>query len=123
VQGTIAPAPGSNIGVVYRLPAGWNGKLLGLGGGGWAGNVRIESAIQGLKRGYATAQTDGGHPSTSVWDTAWADNPEARADFAYRAIHLMTVTGKQVAAKYYGKAQSKTYYQGCSTGGRQGLRA
>jgi feruloyl esterase len=121
VTGVVSPAPGSAIGVVYRLPEHWNGKLLGLGGGGWAGSVRIESAMQGLERGYATAQTDGGHPSTSVWDTAWASSPEARTDFAYRAIHLMTVTGKKVAAKYYGRPQSKTYYQGCSTGGRQGL--
>jgi feruloyl esterase len=121
VQATVTPAPGSTIGVVYRLPQGWNGKLLGLGGGGWAGNVRIESAIQGLQRGYATAQTDGGHATTGPWDTAWAANPESRTDFAYRAIHLMTVIGKQVAAKYYGKPLSKAYYQGCSTGGRQGL--
>jgi feruloyl esterase len=121
VQGTISPVAGSTIGVVYRLPDNWNGKLLGLGGGGWAGNVRIESAVQGLQHGYATAQTDGGHATTGPWDTAWAANPESRTDFAYRAIHLMTVVGKQVAAKYYGKPQSKAYYQGCSTGGRQGL--
>src|SRR5262249_9214231 len=121
VKGTVTPAPGSTIGVVYRLPRDWNGKLLGLGGGGWAGNVRIESAIQGLQRGYATLQTAGGHASTGPWDTAWAANPESRMDFAYRAIHLMTAVGKQVAAKYYGKAQTKAYYQGCSTGGRQGL--
>ena len=121
VKGTISPAPGSTIGVVYRLPEGWNGKLLGLGGGGWAGNVQLFSAAQGLQRGYATLQTDGGHASTGPWDTAWASNPEARTDFAYRAIHLMTVVGKQVANKYYGRRQAETYYQGCSTGGRQGL--
>ena len=121
LSAVISPVQGSAIGVVYRLPEGWNGKLLGLGGGGWAGNLRIESAAEGLKRGYATLQTDGGHPTTSVWDTAWAANPESITDFAYRAIHLMTVVGKQAAAKYYGRPQDKTYYQGCSTGGRQGL--
>jgi feruloyl esterase len=121
VTAVISPAPGSSIGVVYRLPDGWNGKLLGLGGGGWAGNVRIEAASEGLARGYATLQTDGGHATTGPWDTAWASNPESVTDFAWRAIHLMTVVGKQAAAKYYGKAQSRAYYQGCSTGGRQGL--
>ena len=121
VVGAISPAPTSKIGVVYRLPDGWNGKMLGLGGGGWAGNVRIESAMEGLKRGYATAQTDGGHESTSPWDTAWASNPESITDFAYRAIHLMTSTGKTVVKTYYRHPQSETYYQGCSTGGRQGL--
>jgi feruloyl esterase len=121
VTATVTPVQGSTIGVVYRLPEGWNGKLLGLGGGGWAGNVRVESAYEGLKGRYATAQTDGGHPSTGPWDTGWASNPESITDFAYRAIHMMTVVGKQVVAKYYGSPQSRTYYQGCSTGGRQGL--
>ena len=121
VTAVVSPVPTSKIGVVYRLPAGWNGKMLGLGGGGWAGNVRIEGALPGLKRGYATAQTDGGHESTSPWDTAWTSNPESISDFSYRAIHLMTSTGKTVVKSYYGKGQSEAYYQGCSTGGRQGL--
>ena len=121
VVATVSPAAGSTIGVVYRLPEAWNGKLLGLGGGGWAGNTRIESAAQGLKGGYATAQTDGGHSAANVWDTSWAANPEAVTDFSYRAIHLMTVVGKEVAARYYGRPQQKAYFEGCSTGGRQGL--
>ena len=63
VTGTISPEPRSHIGVIYRLPESWNGKIVGFGGGGWAGNTRIETAQQALKRGYATAQTDGGHSS------------------------------------------------------------
>lgn len=127
VTATIAPVPGSHIGVVFRLPSGWNGKLLGLGGGGWAGNVRLASAAPGLAAGYATAQTDGGHPGTAPWDTGWAAKgtaQETRAaitDFSYRAVHLMTETGKAVVLKYYRRAQSRAYFQGCSTGGRQGL--
>ena len=121
ITAVVTPTPGSTIGVVYRLPETWNGKMLGLGGGGWAGNVRIETAAPGLAQGYATAQTDGGHATTGPWDTAWAANPESITDFSYRAIHLMTAVGKQVVARYYGKPQSKAYYQGCSTGGRQGL--
>jgi feruloyl esterase len=121
VTGTISPVANSKIGVVYRLPADWNGKLLGLGGGGWAGNVNLFTAQEGLRSGYATMQTDGGHTGANVWDTSWAANPAAATDFAWRAMHLMTVTGKEVAARYYGHRQKKTYYQGCSTGGRQGL--
>jgi feruloyl esterase len=121
VAGFVSPAAGSRIGIVYRLPERWNGKLLGLGGGGWAGNVRPETAIEGLKRGYATAQTDGGHPGTNPWDNRWSSNPEAVKDFAYRAIHEMTVTGKAVVARYYGRPQAYALYQGCSTGGRMGL--
>lgn len=121
VQAVLTPAAGSRIGVVFRLPETWNGKLLGMGGGGWAGNVRLDAAAEGLQRGYATAQTDGGHPGTSPWDNKWVSNPASVTDFAYRAIHLMTATGKAVVAAYYGRPQTYAYYQGCSTGGRMGL--
>ena len=119
----ITPAPGSRIGVVYRLPEPehWNGKLLGLGGGGWAGNVTLRGAAPGLAEGYATAQTDAGHATSSVWDTSWAANRESVVDFSYRAIHLMTTAGKTLVDRYYGHAQSRAYFQGCSTGGRQAL--
>ncbi|HEX4096698.1 MAG TPA: tannase/feruloyl esterase family alpha/beta hydrolase [Caulobacteraceae bacterium] len=121
VTAVISPEARSHIGVVYRLPEGWNGKIVNSGGGGWAGNVSLFGAQDGLQHGYATGQTDGGHNSGSVWDTSWATNPAAVTDFAYRAMHLMTVTGKEVVAHYYGRHQKKTYYTGCSTGGRQGL--
>ena len=72
--------PGSNIGVVYRLPENWNGKMVGLGGGGWAGNVRLTAAMPGLKQGYATAQTDTGHPlpasAADVWRPDTWGTPE-----------------------------------------------
>ncbi len=121
--------------MVYRLPENWNGKLLGLGGGGWAGNVLVVSPIPGgivsgpgLTHGYATAQTNAGHEvgtgkdgAPNVWDTSWSSNPDAVTDFSYRAIHVMTDVGKQVVAKYYGQPQKRAYFHGCSTGGRQAL--
>jgi feruloyl esterase len=121
VTATLSPASGSNIGVVYRLPASWNGKVLGFGGGGWIGNVALPTASEGLRKGYATLQTDGGHPIGNVWDNSWAANPEAAKDFSYRAIHEMTVAGKALVAGYYGQPHRRAYYQGCSTGGRMGL--
>jgi feruloyl esterase len=121
VIATLRSGEGSNIGVVYRLPEQWNGKILGLGGGGWAGNVTLETAREGLKEGYATAQTDGGHESTDPWDNDWAESPQARTDFAYRAIHEMTVAGKELVAAFYDRAHDKAYFQGCSTGGRMAL--
>ncbi len=121
VTGTLSPASGSNIGVVYRLPAGWNGKVLGFGGGGWIGNIALGTAAEGLRKGYATMQTDGGHPIGNVWDNAWAANAEAAKDFSYRALHEMTVAGKRLVADYYDQPHRRAYYQGCSTGGRMGL--
>jgi feruloyl esterase len=121
VKGTLHPASGSNIGVVYRLPMNWNGKLLGIGGGGWAGNVTLQAATEGLKAHYATAQTDGGHPGTQPWDLEWNKDPEAVTDFAYRAINRMTIAGKDLIKAYYGRAHQRAYFQGCSTGGRMAL--
>ena len=121
VKATLSPVAGSAIGMVVRLPQAWNGKVLGLGGGGWAGNVTPEAAAPGLAAGYATLQTDGGHPGTVVWDNAWAANPVAADDFAWRAVHQMTVAGKALVAAYYGKAPARAYFNGCSTGGRQAL--
>jgi feruloyl esterase len=121
VTGTLSPVPGSTIGVVYRLPASWNGKVLGFGGGGWVGNIAAQTASEGLRKGYATLQTDGGHPIGNVWDNSWAADPVAAADFSYRAIHEMTAAGKELVAAYYGQPHRRAYYQGCSTGGRMGL--
>ncbi|MXP25836.1 tannase/feruloyl esterase family alpha/beta hydrolase [Altererythrobacter indicus] len=121
VTAKLSTEAGSNIGVVYRLPENWNGKLLGLGGGGWAGNVTLASAAQGLMRNFATAQTDGGHPGTNPWNMGWTSNPEAITDFAWRAVHEMTTSAKRLISQYYGKPHDKAYFQGCSTGGRMAL--
>ena len=121
VTATLSPVAGSNIGVVYRLPASWNGKVLGFGGGGWIGNVALPTASEGLRKGYATLQTDGGHPIGNVWDNSWAANAEQAKDFSFRAIHEMTDAGKELVAAHYGQPHRRAYYQGCSTGGRMGL--
>ena len=122
ITATLTPVEGSTIGVVYRLPAEWNGKLLGLGGGGWAGNVTIQAASDGLSKGYATLQTDGGNAGTDVWANSWvAERAASAEDFSHRAVHEMTVAGKAVAAAFYGQPHRRAYFQGCSTGGRMAL--
>jgi feruloyl esterase len=129
VTATATPVPGSSIKVVVRLPDTWNGKLLGSGGGGWAGNTNLDAptpgappgATPGLVAGYAVAQTNTGHDVSNVWDTRWATNPEAVTDFNHRAIHVMTDVAKAVVASYYGRPHRQAYFEGCSTGGRQAL--
>jgi feruloyl esterase len=122
VSGVVSPVQGSTINVVIRLPAQWNGKVLGIGGGGWAGNITLAAASEGLGKGYATMQTDGGNAGTDVWANSWvSERPESAIDFSHRAIHTMTVAGKAVAASFYGRPHSRAYYNGCSTGGRMGL--
>ena len=122
VTATISPVPGSKITAVYRLPDNWNGKMLGLGGGGWSGNITLQAAQPGLARGYALAQTDGGHPQTDSANPGWTlNNPVLVTDFAHRAVHETAVVGKQVVAAFYGRAANRNYFQGCSTGGRMAL--
>ena len=126
IKATLSPVPGSHIGVVYRLPNQWNGRVVGYGGGGWAGNVAFNTVANDLNRGYATMQTDGGHSSPNAGDASWTA-PDGKADeiadidFSWRAVHEMTVAGKLVAARYYGKPQDKALFIGCSTGGRMAL--
>jgi hypothetical protein len=71
----------------------------------------------------ASLSTDTGHNSTST-DTTWARNqPEKKADWGWRAIHGSTVLGKKLVRAYYASQPlTYSYYSGCSTGGRQGLK-
>jgi feruloyl esterase len=114
-----APAPDSNIGIEVWLPeAGWNGRLLGNGNGGGAGSFNYGALGQALARGFATASTDMG---TSPNADGVTGHPDRYADFGYRATHEMTVVAKALAAAYYGKPATSSYFVGCSTGGEQSL--
>jgi feruloyl esterase len=74
---------------------------------------------ENVKRGYATASTDTGHLAS---DEFWAiGHPERVVDFGYRAKHLVTVAAKELITALYGKGPDYSYYNSCSTGGRQGL--
>ncbi len=127
VQVTMSPVYGSQIVAIYRMPEPWNGKILGVGGGGAAGNLTIEAATTGLLRRYAVIQNDLGHPSTNTSDwsfavkTAGQPHVEAIIDFGHRATHVATTIGKATIAQYYGRPARQAYWEGCSTGGRQGL--
>lgn len=101
----------------------WNGRLLVVGNGGWAGGINYPDIVMGLKRGFASMSTDTGHNSTAE-DATWSGNPEQMVDFGHRALHLTTVASKELLPYYYniqsGNASFFSYYAGCSTGGRQG---
>jgi feruloyl esterase len=127
VHATISPVAGSHTGAVYRLPVNWNGKVLGIGGGGFAGNMTLNAAATGLSRGYAVIQNDMGHDTTGALDPAFTitspgkPNVEGIIDFGHRATHVATDVGKRLVSSFYGRAPQHAYWQGCSTGGRQGL--
>jgi feruloyl esterase len=102
------------------MPASkWNGKFLGVGAG-WSGAIAYPAMIDALNRGYATASTDTGHEGSSA--SFAPGHPEKLVDFGYRSVHEMTVTAKKAVAAYYGQAPRLSYWNGCSAGGRQGLK-
>ncbi len=124
VKMVLTPSSDSNINVELWLPAEkWNGKFLAVGNGGWAGAIQAyDDMREALRRGYATAGTDTGHSAADGPNGMFAlGHPEKLVDFAYRAIHEMTVQSKAVIEQAYGAAAEYSYFKSCSTGGRQGL--
>lgn len=100
----------------------WNGKFLQIGSGGHAGFMKDESCTPAIAKGYACLITDMGHRGTGL-DSQWArNNLQARVDWGYRATHVVTLSAKAIIAAYYGREPSKSYFSGCSTGGRQALQ-
>lgn len=123
VAGSIAPTADSDIRFELWLPVdGWNGRFMQTGNGGAAGAIVYSSLADPLSRGYAVANTDTGHQG-AMGDFAWAaGHPEKLTDYNWRAVHELTVTGKALATQHYGKPPERSYWLGCSTGGRQGLK-
>jgi feruloyl esterase len=123
VTGSLRPSADSDVRFEIWLPAqGWNGRFMQTGNGGAAGSIVYFSLVDPLMRGYAVANTDTGHQG-DLGDFSWAvDHPEKLTDYAYRAVHELTVAGKTITAARYGKTAEKSYWNGCSTGGRQGLK-
>jgi feruloyl esterase len=121
VAATLAPSSDSDIKVEVWLPAaGWNGKFLAVGNGGWAGSISYPAMADALGRGYATSSTDTGH--TGGNGSFALGHPEKLIDYAWRSEHEMTVKAKAIIAAFYGEAPKLSYWNGCSAGGKQALK-
>jgi feruloyl esterase len=122
VAATLTPSSDSDIKIEVWLPvANWNNKLMAVGNGGWSGAISYPALARELARGYATTSTDTGHTGPSA--SFALGHPEKLVDFAWRAVHEMTVQAKAIIAAHYGRAPKYSYWNGCSSGGRQGLKA
>jgi feruloyl esterase len=122
VAGTILATAESDIRFELWLPENWNGKFIQTGNGGAAGAIVYESLVDPLLRGYAVANTDTGHQGAGG-DFAWAAGRLQRlVDYQYRATHELTIAAKALTATHYGRPVQRSYWVGCSTGGRQGLK-
>ncbi len=128
VTGSMNPRTGSDgkpyaIGFELRLPSDWNGRFLFQGGGGNDGVVRPAVGPQAtptyaLNRGFAVVTTDAGHQGTTA---AFGADLQARVDHAYNSYDKVAVTAKSLIQTYYRKPADRSYFVGCSGGGRQGM--
>ena len=125
-------AAGQRLGVGFelRLPAAWNGRFVFEGGGGLDGV--LNPAVGGLggrakppalAQGFVVATTDGGHRGASMMDGRFAFDQQARIDYAYGAVEKTTWAAKALIKAFYGRDPDRSYFVGCSNGGRQAMIA
>ena len=131
-----APSTSPGIGIEVWLPTGanWNQKIHNMGGGGWAGGANYQNltliastgnAATAANEGSVVGATDTGH---ALGNGSFAMNPDGTInstlwqDFSERSLHELALKTKALAAAYYLKAQKYAYWDGCSTGGRQGYK-
>ena len=122
VQINVTSSASSSFTFGLFLPTSWNRRFLAVGNGGFAGGINWLDMGAGLQYGFAVVSTDTGHNSTSFNGTWALNNPESLTDWGYRAMHGSVTLAKDVASEWYGKDIEYSYYSGCSTGGRQGLK-
>lgn len=122
VEGTLAPAVGFRV----RLPVdSWTQRYMHIGCGGLCGSISAATdpgvsyncplTQQG---GFVLSSTNMGHTNA---ETAWTQDAQRRADFAYRGVHVTALAAKKLIAAYYGQKQKYSYFVGCSDGGREAL--
>jgi feruloyl esterase len=122
VTATLTPTPDSDIKIEVWMPAdNWNGKLVGIGNGVWAGSISYSALAEPLARGYATVATDTGHVGSGMDARFAVGHKEKLIDFGYRAVHEMTAKAKDIIAAFYGRKEQRSLWVSCSTGGRRGL--
>lgn len=124
VRGTIEPA----VGFQLKLPVrGYQGRYLQYGCGGFCGIIDDPDFPSGCGPAFgdaAVAATDDGHQVSpeNPFDTTWAaSDQKARDDYFFRAPHALSKVSKHIIKAFYGKAPVKSYFNGCSNGGREGL--
>ena len=122
VSASAIPTSDSDIKIEIWLPmSGWNGRLQGLGNGGFAGLIDFPNLGVAVSKGYAVAATDAGHSGSPV-DATWAlGHPEKVVDFGYRGIHEMTRVARDAVRAFYGRDARRSFFAGCSDGGREAL--
>lgn len=126
VVATVSTQSAEQIGIEVWLPlGGWNGRLLGVGSGGFGGAIVYSALVPAVARGFVAANTDTGHRGGAQGaigqPLAWAQSAVQLRDWGKTSIHWMTVAAKAITRAYYGQAPARSYYSGCSTGGAEAM--
>jgi feruloyl esterase len=111
-----------------RLPLNWNGRFYHQGNGGIDGTVVTATGVSGggpitgaLQQGFAVLSSDAGHTGAS--GANFGIDPQARLDFGYQAVAKLTPMAKSVITAAYSKGPDRSYFGGCSNGGRHAMVA
>ena len=121
---TVAPTAGSSIGIELWLPTKtWNGRYQQVGTHGVGGLIYWSEMAPQLRRGFATGATDTGHLASEGLSSWAIGKPERLTDYASRAVHELAEKAKSSIKAYYGRTQEYAYYNGCSMGGANGMKA
>lgn len=121
VAAILRPSVDSEVRIEVWMPTStWNQKFQAVGNGAFNGTIAYPAMVAALERGYATASTDTGHTGGGA---AWAvGHPEKVIDYGWRAVHEMTVTAKRIVNAHYNTVPRRSYWNGCSAGGRQAMK-
>jgi len=127
----VSAVDGNNyaIGFEMRLPNAWNGRFFYQGNGGIDGSVvPATGAVNGgpgltnpLAMGFAVISSDAGHVGSQ--GPFFGLDPQARLDYGYQAVAKLTPMAKAAIQTAYGKAPDRSYFGGCSNGGRHTMVA
>jgi feruloyl esterase len=124
VRGTIQ----GNIKFAVYMPKDWNSRFQMVGNGGKAGTIQLADMRTAVQAGYASTSTDTGHDNAvpeqagSRFGNNQLFGDKLEIDFGYRAVHLTATTAKDLVGTHYARKPSYSYWNGCSSGGRQGLQ-
>ncbi len=123
----VSPVNGKAYAISFemRLPKAWNGRFWHQGNGGIDGSVTTATGGAGggplthaLFQGFAVLSSDAGHNNATVGGPAFGIDPQARLDYGYQAAIKLTPMAKQLVATAYTRGPDRSYFGGCSNGGR-----
>lgn len=126
----VSPVDGNNYAINFemRLPVDWNGRFLHQGNGGIDGVVAEANGATGggplthaLHQGFAVLSSDAGH--SGALGPNFGIDPQARLDYGYQAVGKLTPVARNVIRAAYTKGPDRSYFAGCSNGGRHAMVA